>query len=72
MRAIGTGPGATEGADLRIPSLDRLPPGAFHQYVPVDRPLWVIRFLDHWRPDLVLWTESELWPNLLSAIRRRR
>ena len=33
MRAIGTGPGATEGADLRIPSLDRLPPGAFDAMV---------------------------------------
>jgi len=45
---------------------DRLPEGAFHQYVPVDRRAWVRRFLDHWRPDLVLWAESEFWPNLLS------
>ena len=45
---------------------------AFHQFVPVDLPHAVNRFLDHWRPDLVLWTESELWPNLLAAIRRRR
>jgi 3-deoxy-D-manno-octulosonic-acid transferase len=44
---------------------------AFHQFVPVDLPHAVNRFLDHWRPDLVLWTESELWPNLLGAIRRR-
>lgn len=44
---------------------DRLPPGAFHQYIPVDRLPWVRRFLDHWRPDLVLWAESEFWPNLM-------
>ena len=44
---------------------DRLPPGAIHQYVPVDRQAWVRRFLDHWRPDLALWLESEFWPNLL-------
>lgn len=50
---------------------DRLPPGAFHQYVPVDRPLWVARFLDHWRPDLALWVESELWPNLIGETQRR-
>jgi len=44
---------------------DRLPARAFHQYVPVDRLIWVRRFLDHWRPDLALWVESELWPNLV-------
>lgn len=44
----------------------RLPEGrARHQYVPVDRPAYVRRFLDHWRPDLALWVESELWPNLI-------
>lgn len=50
----------------------RLPERAFHQYAPVDRMPWVRRFLDHWRPDLALWTESEIWPNLLSEMRRRR
>ena len=44
---------------------------AWHQYVPVDRPSSVWRFLDHWRPDLALWVESELWPNLLMAARAR-
>ena len=45
---------------------ERLPEGAFHQYVPVDRLGYVRRFLDHWRPDLVLWAESEFWPNLVT------
>lgn len=45
---------------------ERLPRGAFHQYVPVDRALYVRRFLDHWRPHLVIWAESEFWPNLVS------
>jgi 3-deoxy-D-manno-octulosonic-acid transferase len=49
----------------------RLPDGAFHQYVPVDRSAWVERFLDHWRPGLALWIESELWPNLIHATRVR-
>ena len=49
----------------------RLPERAIHQYVPVDLPGAVDRFLDHWRPDMVLWTESEIWPNLLAAIRAR-
>mgnify|MGYP002876911222 FL=1 len=44
---------------------DRLPAGVVHQYVPVDRIAYVRRFLDHWRPDLTLWAESEFWPNLI-------
>src|SRR5579864_3759617 len=49
----------------------RLPPRAFHQYVPLDLRGNVIRFLNHWRPDLALFVESELWPNLLLETRRR-
>jgi 3-deoxy-D-manno-octulosonic-acid transferase len=49
----------------------RLPDRSFHQFVPLDVPGWVGRFLDHWRPDLALWMESELWPNLLAGLRRR-
>lgn len=48
----------------------RLPDRAFHQYVPVDMPGAARRFVAHWRPDLVLWVESEFWPNLLAEIRR--
>lgn len=50
----------------------RLPPQAIHQYLPVDHPAWVSRFLDHWRPTLVLWMESELWPNMLMEIQSRQ
>ncbi len=50
---------------------ERLPSGALHQFVPVDRPAWVRRFLDHWQPDLALWIESELWPNLLTETAAR-
>jgi 3-deoxy-D-manno-octulosonic-acid transferase len=50
---------------------DRLPDGAFHQYIPVDRPAWIARFLDHWRPDMALWMESEFWPNLLQGVSAR-
>ncbi|GAB6051639.1 3-deoxy-D-manno-octulosonic acid transferase [Magnetospira thiophila] len=49
----------------------RLPARAIHQYVPVDRLVWVERFLDHWRPDLALWAESEFWPNLVDRAERR-
>ncbi|MFI4947510.1 MAG: 3-deoxy-D-manno-octulosonic acid transferase [Alphaproteobacteria bacterium] len=49
----------------------RLPLRARHQFVPVDLPRAVERFLDHWHPDLAIWVESELWPNLVLAIHRR-
>jgi len=43
----------------------RLPRGAVHQFAPADLPRWVRRFLAHWRPQLALFVESELWPNLV-------
>lgn len=49
----------------------RLPPGALHQFVPLDTPGAVARFLDHWRPDIGLLVESDLWPNLILAAARR-
>lgn len=50
----------------------RLPEGAFHQYVPVDTPQAARRFLERWQPDLAIFVESELWPNLLMGLRQRR
>ena len=50
---------------------DRLPAKVIHQFVPIDAPRAVERFLDYWRPNLALWVESELWPNLVLATRRR-
>jgi 3-deoxy-D-manno-octulosonic-acid transferase len=38
-----------------------------HRFVPLDVPAWVARFLDHWRPNVAGFVESELWPNLLAA-----
>src|ERR1700744_1413849 len=51
----------------------RFPADIIHQYVPYDSPRYVARFLDHWRPGLALFIESDLWPNLIlsSAARRR-
>jgi len=42
-----------------------LPERAFHQFYPVDHPKWTENFLKHWKPDLALWMESEIWPNML-------
>lgn len=43
----------------------RLPAGVIHQFAPVDTPGAVTAFLDHWRPSLAVFVESELWPNLI-------
>jgi 3-deoxy-D-manno-octulosonic-acid transferase len=50
----------------------RFPPDIIHQYVPYDSPRFVGRFLDHWRPSLALFIESDLWPNLILASAARR
>ena len=49
----------------------RLPPGAVHQYVPLDAPRWIERFLDHWQPDIAVVAESEIWPNTIVALDER-
>lgn len=51
---------------------ERLPEGAIHQFVPVDRIPYVQGFLDHWKPDVAFWWESELWPNLVVETYRRK
>src|SRR3954464_11212488 len=50
----------------------RFPPDVIHQYVPYDSPRYVGRFLDHWRPSLALFIESDLWPNLILSAAARR
>ena len=44
---------------------ERLPAGAQHQYAPLDAPQFMRRFIKHWRPDVALIAESELWPNMI-------
>lgn len=50
----------------------RLPEGVLHQFVPLDAPRFAQRFLDHWRPGLALFVESDLWPNLICSCAARR
>jgi len=50
----------------------RLPKRSFHQYAPLDIPGAVRRFLDHWRPDLAVFAESEIWPNTIAQLHKRQ
>jgi len=50
---------------------ERLPRRAIHQFVPIDTPAATKRFLDHWRPQIGLFVDSDIWPNLVLGARER-
>jgi 3-deoxy-D-manno-octulosonic-acid transferase len=66
LRARGVGVLVTTGTVTSSALAEqRLPRGAIHQFVPLDVPRFVRRFLDHWRPDVALIVEQDLWPNMI-------
>lgn len=56
-----------------VKALDKtgLPEGVIHQYFPIDTPGAVARFLNHWRPDLHVIAEADMWPLMMTAVRAR-
>ena len=42
-----------------------------HQYIPFDVSIWCSRFLNFWKPNLILWIESDIWTNMLNKIREK-
>lgn len=48
-----------------------LPDWAVHQFAPLDGRGPVKRFLTHWRPDLAVFVESEIWPNIILTATER-
>lgn len=50
----------------------RLHKNIFHQFAPIDKKKYVIRFLEHFKPDIGIWIESELWPNLINESAKRK
>ena len=75
VAALQAAPGATllvtTGTLTSARLLAQRCPAVLHRFVPLDVPLWVARFLDHWRPDAAAFLESELWPNMIAACRAR-
>lgn len=51
---------------------ERMGDNVIHQYVPLDMKPAVARFLDHWRPDLAIIAESEIWPMTILELGARR
>ncbi|MCZ2328107.1 lipid IV(A) 3-deoxy-D-manno-octulosonic acid transferase [Bartonella sp. F02] len=43
-----------------------------HQYAPLDLELTMRRFIQHWKPDLVVVCESEIWPFRIQELAKRR
>jgi len=48
-----------------------LPPNTIHQFLPLDSPHYVKRFLDHWQPQLSVWAERDIWPTFLTELENR-
>ena len=44
---------------------ENLPPRTIHQYFPLDVPVYCKRFLEHWKPNLCIWSEQEIWPGMV-------
>ncbi len=42
-----------------------------HQFAPIDHPQVMARFLDAWQPDVACWSETDLWPGMVTATRQR-
>ena len=46
---------------------ENLPERTQHQYLPLDAPRYLDRFLAHWQPDLSIWAEQDIWPGAVMA-----
>ena len=42
-----------------------------HQFLPLDIPKFVNQFLDHWSPNLSIFIDSEIWPNLIFHVKKK-
>lgn len=61
--------GTVTSAQLAVSRLDDR---VLHQFAPIDLPQYISRFLDYWKPDLAIFAESEIWPNLMLGLFERR
>ena len=43
-----------------------------HQFLPLDIPVLTKKFLEHWKPNLSIFIDSEIWPNLISQISEKK
>jgi len=43
-----------------------------HQFLPLDIPIFTNRFLEHWKPNLSIFIDSEIWPNLILQVAEKK
>ena len=43
-----------------------------HQFLPLDVPNFVNNFLSYWSPNLSIFVDSEIWPNLIYKIKKKK
>jgi len=43
-----------------------------HQFYPLDHALFVKKFLNHWKPNLAIFIESEIWPTMFKEINKKK
>ncbi len=46
-------------------------PNITHQMAPIDTPKAIENFLSHWQPDIAVFAEGEIWPNLIRRTRKK-
>ena len=51
---------------------ERMPRNCIHQYSPIDTFSATKQFLNHWKPDLAIFVESEFWPRLIFEIKKQK
>ena len=47
-------------------------PKVIHQFLPLDVAVLTNKFLEHWKPNLCIFIDSEIWPNLILNINKKK
>ena len=43
-----------------------------HQFYPIDHFFFTEKFLKYWKPDLAIFIDSEIWPNMFSKLEQKK
>ena len=51
---------------------ESMPTNCIHQFSPIDTLSATTNFLNHWKPNLAIFVESEFWPRLIFEIKKQQ